>query len=227
MKQFPEEPLDNPVWYSLTDTHSNYCITYNKVKFYQPDFTPFGAFVDVEDSVKAIEAHINLLDSFFIVGDKPNLPPAFNIKKYTGLQMIIYKEIDIPISENIIRLNASHQDDLMALMKLAYPHFFKEKTALLGRYFGIYKNGELAAVTGERMQTKNFTEISAVVTHPEHTGNGYAKQLVTYTTKKILENGKVPFLHVDEENHGPIHLYKKLGFELRRKLNYWLISRAN
>ncbi len=226
MKTFPEEPLDNPVWYSLTNMHSDYCIEYNGVKFYHPDFTPFGAFIHIEDTTKALLKHSELLDEFFIVGDKPKLPSSFNIKKYVGLQMIIYKEINIPISEKIIELNETHHDDLMTLIKLVYPHFFKKQTPLLGRYFGIYNNGDLVAVTGERMQTKNFTEISAVVTHPEHTGNGYAKQLVTYTAKKIFEKEKIPFLHVDQNNTGPIQLYKKLGFKLRREMQYWLISRA-
>ncbi|TYA71569.1 GNAT family N-acetyltransferase [Seonamhaeicola marinus] len=226
MNKFPEDPLDNPVWYALTDEHSDYHISYGKVKFYHPDFTPFGAFIDIEDTVKAIKTHSNLLDSFFIVGEEPKLPPSFSITKYVGLQMIIYNEIEHPISEDIIELNDQNHEDLMELMALVYPHFFKEKTRLLGRYFGIYKNEQLVAVTGERMQTKNFTEISAVVTHPDHTGNGFAKQLVAYTAKKILEKGKTPFLHVDQNNTGPIKLYKKLGFKVRREMQYWLISRA-
>lgn len=226
MKPYPEIPLDNPVWSSLTDTHDNECIDYGNVKFYHPDFTPFGAFINGEDTSSAIEKHAKLLDAFFIVGNKPKVPSLFKPpKKYVGLQMIIYNEIEYPISEDIIELNEAHYNDLMDLISLVYPHFFKKKTNLLGRYYGIYKNNRLVAVTGERMQTDNFTEISAVATHPEHTGKGYAKQLITYAVKKIFEDRKVPFLHVDETNLGPIQLYKTLGFTERRKMQYWLISK--
>ena len=145
--------------------------------------------------------------------------------KYVGLQMILYNKIDYPITENIIELDDSHYKDLIRLIKLAYPEYFKSKTNTLGRYYGIYKNKRLVAITGERMQTKNFTEISAVITHPDHSGNGYAKQLITHTSKNIFEKNKTPFLHVDETNLGPINLYKKLGFITRRKLKFWKISR--
>lgn len=220
-----EDVLDNPVWNALTDKHADYCIDYGQVKFYKTDFTPFGAFINNQNTTKAIEAHSKLIKEFFIVGKKPklpvNLPPLI---EYVGIQMIVYKRIDYPIKEIIVELNKNHYNDLMALVKLAYPHFFKAKTNTLGRYFGIYKNNTLVAITGERMQTKHFTEISGVITHPEYLGNGYAKQLVTYTTNKIFESGKTPFLHVDQNNVIPINLYKKLGFVVRRKLHFWKIS---
>ncbi|TXG39305.1 GNAT family N-acetyltransferase [Seonamhaeicola maritimus] len=221
---YSEEPLNNPVWSSLTDIHIKECIDYGNVKFYHPDFTPFGAFVNNHDTSKAIKEHSKLLDRFFIVGEKPIIPDTFRLTKHVGLQMIIYNEIDYPITSDIIELNQTHYNDLMNLISLVYPHFFKKKTNLLGRYFGIYKNDQLVAVAGERMQTKNFTEISAVATHPDHTGQGYAKQLITYAVKKIFEKNKNPFLHVDETNTGPIKLYKKLGFSVRRKIHYWLIT---
>lgn len=221
-----EDVLDNPVWFSLTETHHKHEIDYGNVKFYHPDYTPFGAFIKNEDTSTAIAKHSKLTKDFFIVGNKPKMPANFNPPvKYVGLQMILRHKIDYPITETIVGLNEKHFLDLINLMDLAYPEYFKEKTITLGRYFGIYKNQKLVAVTGERMQTEYFTEISAVVTHPDHTGNGYAKQLLAYTSNKIFEKNKTPFLHVDETNLGPINLYKKLGFKIRRKLEYWKISR--
>jgi ribosomal protein S18 acetylase RimI-like enzyme len=220
-----EVDLDNPVWNALTEMHSEYGIDYGHVKFYKTDFTPFGAFINNQDATKAIEAHSKLIKEFFIVGKKPKLPEHFRpLIKYVGLQMIVYSRIDYPITQTIIQLNKSHYKDLMTLVKLVYPHFFKANTNALGRYFGIYKNNELVAITGERMQTQHFTEISGVITHPDHLGNGYAKQLVAYTANKIFDSGKTPFLHVDQNNIGPIALYEKLGFVVRRKLHFWKIS---
>ena len=220
-----ENVLDNPVWNALKDIHSQHSIDYGQVKFYKTDFTPFGASINNQDTSKAIEAHSKLIKEFFIVGEKPKLPAHFApLIKYVGLQMIIYNRIDYPITESILELNKNHYKDLMTLVKLVYPHFFKAKTNTLGRYFGIYKNNTLVAITGERMQTQHFTEISGVITHPDHLGNGYAKQLVAYTANKIFDSGKTPFLHVDQNNIGPINLYKKLGFVVRRKLHFWKIS---
>lgn len=221
-----EAALDNPVWFALTEKHDHQCIDYGNVKFYHPDYTPFGALIKNQDASEAIEKHSKLIKDFFIVGSKPKMPPSFKPPiQYVGLQMIIYNKINYPITETIIQLDNSHYQDLIALIKLAYPEYFKEKTNTLGRYFGIYKNKKLVAIAGERMQTNSFTEISAVITHPNHTGNGYAKQLLTYISNKIFEKNKTPFLHVDQTNLGPISLYKKLGFITRRKLEFWKISR--
>ncbi len=220
-----EAVLDNPVWFSLSEVHTDKCINYGKVKFYKNDYTPFGAFIEGADTAQAIEEHSKLIDTFFVVGKQPQMPTAFKpATKYIGLQMMLRKKIEFPITETITELGEKHLEDLMGLIKLVYPHFFKEKTSDLGRYYGIYKNKKLVAVLGERMQTKNFTEISAVATHPDYLGNGYAKQLLTHASNKIFEDNKTPFLHVDETNLGPINLYKKLGFVTRKKIEYWKIS---
>ncbi|WP_339896316.1 GNAT family N-acetyltransferase [uncultured Algibacter sp.] len=220
-----EDVLDNPVWYSLTETHYNHGIDYGNVKFYQTDYTPFGAFIKDEDTTDAIEKHSKLIKDFFIVGNKPKMPSTLKPPiRYVGLQMILYNKIDYPITEPIIQLDKTHYQDLMSLIKLVYPEYFKSKTNTLGRYYGIYKNQQLVAVTGERMQTNDFIEISAVITHPDFLGQGFAKQLITLASDKIFEKNKTPFLHVDETNSGPINLYKKLGFITRRTLEFWKIS---
>ena len=36
--------LDNPVWHSLSETHKNFSIVYIHLKFYGPDYCPFGGF---------------------------------------------------------------------------------------------------------------------------------------------------------------------------------------
>ncbi len=221
----PEDTLDNPVWFSLTDIHFNEAIDYGGVKFFHPDYAPFGAFINNADTSNAIEKHAKLINDFFIVGDKPKMPAHFKEPiEYIGLQMIIYNKINFPITENIVELTESHYDNLIGLIKLVYPEYFKPKTNALGQYFGIYKDGKLVAITGERMQTKNFIEISAVITHPDYTGNGFAKQLIAHTVEGIIKKGKTPILHVDQTNLGPIKLYKKLGFSIRRKFSFWKIT---
>ena len=71
------------------------------------------------------------------------------------------------------------------------------------------------------MKMSEYTEVSAVVTHPEHTGKGYAKQLLTFTSAKIFRQDKIPYLHVADTNIGAIRLYENLGFWTRRKISFW------
>ncbi|TDE04146.1 GNAT family N-acetyltransferase [Flavobacterium hiemivividum] len=219
--------LDNPVWYSLSESHKAHTITFDDdTQFYDPEYCPFGAALDTKKSLNAIDQYSKLSANFFIVGEKPEIPATLKIgNELVCLQMTIFKPIDIPITDTIIKLEESHREDLLELVKIVYPEYFKAKTATLGNYYGIYKDNQLVAITGERMQMNDFTEISAVITHPDHIGKGYAKQLVAHATNVIFNQNKTAFLHVYEKNFGAIKLYEKLGFEARRKISFWNITK--
>ena len=226
MKTQDDKKLDNPVWFSLSETHQSFAVDYCSVKFYHPDYCPFGGFEKGNSIVKSIDEYSEMVDTFFIVGEKPELSNLLKLnKELVCLQMIVYNPIDIVFNEPIVKLTEEHIDALYELVNLVQPGYFKKKTALLGNYYGIFKNDELVAVTGERMQMNDFIEVSAVVTHPNHTGKGYAKQLVIHTVNEIFKQNKMPYLHVIEDNYGAIQLYEKLGFSIRRKISFWNITK--
>ena len=50
------------------------------------------------------------------------------------------------------------------------------------------------------MRPAGFTEISAVCTHPDFRGRGYAKQLVSVGALAIVARGETPFLHAVPDN---------------------------
>ena len=134
--------------------------------------------------------------------------------------MVIDHPIELAIAENIVLLD-NHREELFDIVNLVQPGYFRPRTALLGDYFGIFKNNSLVAVTGERMKMDGFTEVSAVVTHPDHLGKGYAKQLIAHTVNKIFGEDRFPYLHVAATNTAAIGLYEKLGFTTRRKISFW------
>ena len=226
MKTQDDKKLDNPVWFSLSETNQSFGIDYGSIKFYHPDYCPFGGFEKDDSISKPIDEYSVMVDSFFVVGEKPLLSKELKLnKELVCLQMIVYNPIDIAINDPIIKLTDEHIDALYELVNLVQPGYFKRKTALLGNYYGIFNDDELIAVTGERMQMNDFIEVSAVVTHPNHTGKGYAKQLVVHTVNEIFKQNKTPYLHVIKDNTGAIQLYKKLGFEIRRKISFWNIKK--
>jgi ribosomal protein S18 acetylase RimI-like enzyme len=220
--------LDNPVWHSLNESHKDFSLDYEGFKFYSPEVCAFGGFINPEDSERALDQYAALIDSFYVVGEQPEFGNKLVLNKYlVCLQMLLEKPIVLEVVEEILELRFKQQkQELFNLVNLVQPGYFKEKTAELGQYFGIYKNGELVAVTGERMKMNKFTEVSAVVTHPDHTGKGYAKQLIKYTCEKIFKEDKLPYLHVAETNVAAIKLYEKLGFTTRRKISFWNLKLA-
>lgn len=226
MKNSTENKLDNPVWNSLSESHKEFAVEYGSIKFYDPNYGPFGGFIKVENTAIATKEYSDLTDNFFVVGEKPEINSSLKIaKELVCLQMIINEKIQLPIDVEIVKLTLDHNEVLCDLVNLVQPCYFKNKTILLGDYYGIFKDNQLIAITGERMKMNAFTEVSAIITHPDHTGKGYAKQLITHVVNAIFDQGKIPFLHVAETNFGAIALYEKLGFTTRRKMSFWNITK--
>jgi len=135
--------------------------------------------------------------------------------------MVLETPVSIVQKDEINELSLQHHRELFNLVNKVQPGYFKAKTALLGKYYGIFKENKLVAVCGERMKMNGFTEVSAIVTLPDYTGKGYAKQLIQHCCSNIKNENSTPFLHVTETNMGAISLYKKMGFETRRKISFW------
>jgi predicted GNAT family acetyltransferase len=112
--------------------------------------------------------------------------------------------------------------EMMELIELAYPGYFRAGTARLGRYVGIRDCGVLVAMAGERMYATGLREISGVCTRPGHTGRGYATHLVRRLLRQSPEERS--FLHVDLGNERAIGVYRSLGFEPCGELEILRIS---
>lgn len=219
-----DKTLKNPVWHSLCETHKSLSVDYDGVKFYNPEICPFGAFTDKTKTIKVLNEYAKLTNDFFLVSE--NETPLFDEnfvvldRKMEGCQMVLENLVDYPIKEKIIPLTKKHQEEIYNLIWLVMPGYYKKRTFEMGKYFGIFKENKLAAIAGQRMQTDDWIEISGIVTHPDHTRKGYAKQLTAYITKDIIKDGKHPILHTTKGNTA-IGLYESLGFKLTREMHWW------
>ncbi|WP_405399693.1 GNAT family N-acetyltransferase [Maribacter sp. Asnod2-G09] len=220
-----EEQLKNPVWHSLNETHKKFVVVYDGVQFYDQEVCTFGSFFDESKTEKASKQYINTTDSFFFVSE--NQTPFIDEakialeKKIDGCQMVLNQLPEVSITEDIVLLTDEYIDEVYDLIWLVMPGYYRRRTFEMGNYYGIFKDGKLVSITGQRMQTNLFIEVSAVVTHPDYTRKGLAKQLIAHTTKEILKVNKTPILHTNKGNLA-IPLYQKLGYELTRDMNWWL-----
>ena len=223
-----ERGLDTPFRSALDTLHAGLAIRSGDVARYPADFAPFigvaapGVDVDADLARLVPEG-----DTVLFLGQAPDVGTDWTLDVFRPLaQMVCERELDVVDGPEIIRLDDRHRADVLALTALVYPHYFRPRTMDLGRYFGIYLDGRLAAMIGERLGTHDARELSAICTHPDFTGRGLARRLTAMLANELLAAGKLPFLHVSHENARALQLYRRLGFRHRRDIPFWSLCRA-
>lgn len=220
--------LDNPFWSSLCSRHTALAQTVGEVARYPPDIAPFlGVAHAGVDAVDAIASLVQPGETVLLLGVAPDPPAGWTLQTDRPLaQMICTAPVPVPDGPEAIELRAEHEADVLALVARVYPHYFRPHTMQLGRYFGIYRGGRLAAMIGERLGMDTCQEISAVCTHPDFTGYGYARRLLALLSNDNLARGRMPFLHVSHANDRAMRLYEQNGYRLRRDIGFWSLCRA-
>jgi GNAT superfamily N-acetyltransferase len=228
-----ESELDNPFWSSLQTRHRAVAVRDGDVARYPADLAPFLGVANAD--IAADESLERLLapdETVLLLGVTPRVSTRWTLERFQPLaQMACTRALPVIDGPEIIALSEAHRADVLALTALVYPHYFREHTMRLGRYFGIYlpdKHGRycLAAMIGERLGNDTHTEMSAICTHPDFTGRGYAQRLTAYLTNDTLARGRTPFLHASYENTRALNLYQHMGYTLRRDIGFWALRRA-
>lgn len=222
-------PLDNPIWESLVSRHRSLALRENDAARYPPDVAPFlGVPIDGIDAAASLQALVPHGDTVLLLGRVPGEAEGWRLQQLALLaQMVCPARIPEVAGPDLIELTEAHRADVLALTALVYPHYFRPRTVELGRYFGIYQQGRLAAMIGERMGMDDHTEISAVCTHPDFNGRGYARRLLAWLSNDILRRGLTPFLHVSHGNRRAKELYEQNGYRIRRDIAFWSLRRGD
>lgn len=221
--------LDNPFWSSLATRHRAIARCVGDVARYPAEYAPFLGIAHAGIDVgAALEVLVAPGENVYLLGVAPHLvPDGWRLEAFADLaQMACTEPLEVVDGPQAITLDARHRDDALALTGLVYPHFFRARTMELGRYLGFYVDGRLAAMAGERLGTDGHTELSAICTHPDFTGRGYARRLTALLTNETLARGRVPFLHVSYANTRARGVYESLGYRLRGNIGFWALQRA-
>lgn len=218
-------PLDNPVWQSLATQHANLALTAGAAARYPAAIAPFAAVdADAGRAGNQLTSLVNDGEAVYLVGVAPAAPPGWVIEPKKPIVQMVCEAApeDLP-GPDAVSMTAAQSDDMLALTALVFPGFFRPRTLEMGAYLGIYSGSRLAAMAGERMRLDGFQEMSAVCTHPDYTGRGYAQHLLSLLCRRSFERGFTPFLHVYADNTRAIGVYRRLGFQDRRLLPLWLL----
>ena len=214
--------LDNPVWNALISGNKNLSTGNETAKYFLKDVAPFAAVNAVtKENLEALYDIADTGDSFAFFSSKEiDIPRLWKVGQCTRALQMVHDKVSQKktVSDDTVALTKNNVPEMLALTKLTNPGPFLKRTIEFGNYEGIFKNGELVAMTGQRMHPFEYIEVSAVCTHPEHTGHGYATNLILRQVENILAQSAIPFLHVKQENSNAIKLYNALGFSARKEM---------
>lgn len=226
-----KEILYNPVFHALGTGDSRFAQGTDTVKYFDPEVSPFVGFPD--DHTHGFEELHSLLPEdrriLYAIPDPISPPKGWEIKaQISGTQFLF--PLHLKPQQPLIKpdpLDTPNVAEMIALTALTKPGPFDQRTIEFGHYHGIFADGKLVAMTGQRLHPEPFTEISAVCTHPDYLGRGYAAALLQHQLQIILAQGKQPFLHVRGDNDRAITLYERLGFIRNRPMQFYFMKRLN
>jgi predicted GNAT family acetyltransferase len=225
-------PLDNVIWNALTTRNAQFAEGLGEARRFVREVSPLAAFR--EECAEGYAALAELLTAEATVGlflDQPyEMRPGWSYVAGAPLLQMVCENgkartsRPVPMPE-IVELSPQDSPEMIELTSLTKPGPFGPRTHEFGRYCGIRIEGKLVAMAGERLKVPGYTEVSAVCTHPEHSGKGYAAVLMSEVMSGIRQRGEIAFLHVRQDNLRAIEIYRRLGFQDRVLRHYAIVRK--
>ena len=207
--------LDNVFWQSLDGPHRGWSTGTSAARRYAPGFSPIAAFATPR------APDLGALSPFCAPGERlycadwdGPAPAGWRVELQAFMVRMAWQG-DAPAvdaSLQAVPLGPTHVDAAVDLATLTKPGPFGPRTLEMGDYFGVFDDGRLVAMAGERMEVGSLREISGICTHPDFQGRGLARKLTLKLVHREMSRGLTPYLHVMSHNAPARALYEKIGF---------------
>jgi ribosomal protein S18 acetylase RimI-like enzyme len=221
--------LDNPAWNALSSGNRQLALGTETAKYFAEGVSPFVA---IRENTPANFDQLHQLipspNPIVLIADEILPIPDFwkTLDRVDGFQMVYHKPVEpSPSDQTILPLTEQHVPQMLALTKLTNPGPFSQRTIEFGHYQGVFDGDELVAMAGQRLHAFEFAEISAVCTHPDYLGKGYARQLILNQIHRIQAGAGTPYLHVRSDNVRAIGVYTNMGFETRKEIYFYVLQK--
>lgn len=219
--------LDNPIYQSLTGADKKFNLGSDDFPYFDPEVAPFIGLKnwDSESQKGLVENTPKDRLYYLLINQEVSFIPELEVEiTNEAAQFISVDRVPEPPTKTeveIVPLDKSHVDEMIELTTITRPGPFSKRTIEFGNYHGIFLDGKLAAMGGERMHIGEYTEVSAICTHPDFRGLGLGAKITHFITELVYDQGRKPFLHSRADNKNAIEIYKKLGYEFRIPLHFY------
>lgn len=219
-------PLDRSVWESLAGVHACFAERNGRAVRYQRDVAPFAALEDPADPrCWADAAELIGPGGRLMVTGVTRWPRGW-VPDFTGEAVqLVAATVDARPDPEAVVLGRADVPEILALVERTAPGPFLPRTIELGTHLGIRRGGVLVAMAGERQHPPGWTEISGVCTDGAYRGQGLATRLIRALAACIRERGEAPFLHAPATSTNAIRSYEAIGFAVRRRSDFAVLSR--
>jgi ribosomal protein S18 acetylase RimI-like enzyme len=223
--------LDNPIWHALNSSDSDKNIGNTEIAWFDASIAPFIGMPNWEETSqrKLLQEAPSERSWFLLIADEVQFIPEYNIVFSIPLYQFVCNNVGpepkTKYQIQITPLNSSHVEEMIALTAMTKPGPFMQRTIEFGNYHGIFVNRKLVAMGGERMHINNYTEISAICTHPDFQGQGFGAAITHFLAKSVIRKGQTPFLHARVDNNKAMDVYRRQGFEMRKKICFYIFKR--
>lgn len=214
--------LANPIWNALSSDQLALAAGAPPARRFPEHIGPLAGV--------ATEGDYSALTPLFTVGTvaalffaQPTLPVAgwSQLRSGSLTQMVCRNPALIDDTAGRVRqLTAADAEAMLALATLTEPGPFRLRTHELGNFYGIFDGTQLMAMAGQRMLLPGLGEVSAVCTHPDARGRGYAALVMSAAMREFMAQERQPFLHALSSNEAALKVYRRLGFREERQIEY-------
>ena len=224
--------LDNLFWHTFTGPHAHLAVGTDRAKRYRRGFSPMLGFPDPgRPDFTGLEAFFEPGERVYTDGWSGPVPAGWQLEMESTMFKMIWdgpRPGGDPAPE-AVALGPDHAEAALDLATLTRPGPFGLRTLELGEYFGVFEDGRLVAMAGERLHARGdgllLREISGVCTHPEAQGRGLAKGLMQTLLQRQLDRGETPCLHVASANTTAHGLYLRMGFRDHKESAVRVVAR--
>lgn len=226
-----EDPLGNAIWEALASSHRGLAEVQGLARRYPERVAPFAAIQEQsEAAMRDLSALLRPGEHVYLMGSRPPEAPGLQWDGIVPCLQMLFPDAEplpaVPEEIEVEPLDCGNAPEMVDLIEVAFPGYFRAETCRMGRYYGVRdRAGQLVAMGGERLVLDPFREISGLATHPAHRGRGLGTAVLRRVIADQRGAGAVSWLHVAEANTHAVELYRKLGFQVLRRVELHRIRR--